>query len=128
MLELHVHVPGHGIPIGPVDASVRQPDDRALPLVELLAVAEVDPQPLAHLELVPLVEAEIPGVEEGVDIRAQEQPVADLVLAVLGDRPDVRRLKGGTQVAARDRAAPVVGREDEPLEALLARPAPDELG
>ena len=61
-------MPLQELPAGPVGPACRQVDDLPGLGVELVAVAEVRPQARADQQAVPRVHAEVPAVEQGVDI------------------------------------------------------------
>ena len=61
-------MPLQELPAGPVGSVLRQVDDLPGLGVELVAVAEVRPQPRADEQAVLRVDAEVPAVEQGVDI------------------------------------------------------------
>ena len=74
-------------PVGPV---IGQGDDLPGPGVELIAVLEVLAQPWAHEQPVGGINGEVSAVEQGVDVRPEQQPVVEAVLATGRDGPDVR--------------------------------------
>ena len=86
-------MPFQELPPGPVGPVFRKVDDLPGLRVELVTVAEIRAQTRAYEQAVLWVHAEIPAVEQGVDIRPEQQPVVESVLPALGDRPDVRRLQ-----------------------------------
>ena len=103
---------------GPVGAAFRQVDDLSGLGVELVAVAEVCLQARADEQAVLRVHAEVPAVEQGVDIGSEQEPVVEPVLPAPGNRANVSRLQDRRDVRAADRAAPAVGIQDNRLEGL----------
>lgn len=75
-----------------VGSVIGQVDDLPRPGVELIAVLEVLAQPRAHEQPVGGINGEVSAVEQGVDVRPEQQPVVEAVLATGGDGPDVCRL------------------------------------
>src|SRR6266446_5493076 len=96
----------------PVAPTCGQADDLLCHSVELVAVAEVFPQPGTNLQAVFRVDAEVSAVEQRVDIGSEQQPVVEPVLATSGDRADVRSLQDGRDVRSTYRAASVISVED----------------
>lgn len=129
-LEHCVHVPRHRIARWAVRGQVGDVDDRPGPVVELLPVSEVGSQSWADMEPVAGIDTEVATVEEGVDVRAQQQAVVDPVLAAeaTADRTDVSGLQSWGDATAGDGAASVVGSLDERLERLLTDPRFHQVG
>jgi Adenylate and Guanylate cyclase catalytic domain len=115
-------VPLEEVAVGPVGPVFRQVDDLPGPGVELLAVVEVLAQPRAHEQPVPGINGEVSAVEQGMDVRPEQQPVVETVLATGRDGPDMRRLQHRCDVRSADRAATVISIEDHCLEGALAKP------
>jgi hypothetical protein len=82
------------------------------------------------MEPVAGIDTEVATVEEGVDVRAQQQAVVDPVLAAeaTADRTDVSGLQSWGDATAGDGAASVVGSLDERLERLLTDPRFHQVG
>ncbi len=91
-----------------------------MPSVELGAVAEVCFQSWTHLEREsPRVNAEVPTIEELVNVSAKQETVADPVLALFCDGPNVSRVERRCDASSGDRAAPLICLEHECLEGSL---------
>ena len=76
-----VEVPFEELRIGSVDSAFGYSDELACSLVELLTVVKFCSEPRAHEEPVFGVHAEVAAIEEGVYVRAQQEAVAESVLA-----------------------------------------------
>ena len=89
--------------------------------VEAVAVAEVIAQPRANPQPVSGIDAEVAAVEQGVNVRSQQEAVVQAMLTARADRSDVSCLQDGPYLRAGDRAATVVSIEDDSLERSLAK-------
>ena len=87
-----VEVPFEEVAVRPVGSVIGQVDDLPGLGVELIAVLEVLTQPWAHKQPVDGINGEVSAVEQGVDVRPEQQPVVEAVFATGGDGPDVRGL------------------------------------
>src|SRR5258708_1887334 len=96
-----------------------QADDLPGHSVELVAVAEVFPQPGTNPQAVFRIDAEVSAVEQRVDIRSKEQAIVEAVLAASGDRADVRSLQDWRDMRSAYRAASMISVEDDRLERTL---------
>jgi hypothetical protein len=90
--------------------------------VELLAVAELIPQPRADPEPVRRVDGQVPFVKHRVHVRPERQPVVDPVLPAFRHRPDVGRLEYRPDLRPRDGTVTAVGVQHDRLERLLREP------
>jgi hypothetical protein len=88
-LEDLVEVPFEKVAAGPVCAAPGQFDGLSCLGVELVAVAEVGPQAGADVQPVARVDAEVAAVKQGVNVRSQQEPVVEPVLAASRDRANV---------------------------------------
>jgi len=91
--EDFVEVPFEEVAVRPVGSVIGQVDDLPGPGVELIAVLEVLAQPWAHEQPVGGINGEVSAVEQGVDVRSEQQSVVEAVLATCRDRPDACRLQ-----------------------------------
>jgi hypothetical protein len=85
-LEDLVQLPFEELAGGPVRGALGQFDDLPGLGVELVSVAELRSQPGTDVQAVARVDAEVAAVKQGVDVRSQQEPVVEPVLAALGDR------------------------------------------
>jgi hypothetical protein len=88
--------------------------------VKLVSVAEVCSQPWTDYEAMFRIDSQVSPVEHGVHVRTEQQAVVETVFTMLGNRPDMRRLEGRANPAARDRATSVVRLEHDGLERALS--------
>ncbi len=87
-------------------------DDLPCPGVELVTITEVLTQSRANEQTVPGINADVSTVEEGVNVRPEQQSVVEAVLAARCDGPNVRSLQNRCYVCSADGAAAVIGIED----------------
>jgi len=104
-------VPLQELTLWPVWLALRERDDLPHLGVEPLAVAEFLAQPRTDAQAIGWIHAQVSLVEEGVDIRPEQQAVIQSVLAALGDWSDVGGLEDGPDLRSRNRAAPMVSIE-----------------
>jgi hypothetical protein len=109
VLEDHIEVPFDIVSGWLVGLPLRKTDHLTSSGVELLAVTELRAQSGTDEQSVTGVDAEVPGVEQRVHVRAQEHAIGQQVLAAGWQRSDVRRLEHGADVGVGDGTAPVVG-------------------
>jgi hypothetical protein len=76
-------VPFEDVAVRPAGAVIGQVDDLPGPSVELIAVPELLAQPSAHEQPVGGINGEVSAVEQGVDIRPEQQPVVEAVFRQL---------------------------------------------
>jgi hypothetical protein len=93
-------VPLQEIALRPVRPAFGEVDDLPGHGVELIAVTEVLAQPGADEKAVAGVNTDVSAVEEGVDVRPEQQPVVEAVLAAGCDGPDVRGLQDRCDVGS----------------------------
>jgi hypothetical protein len=87
-----VEVPLQELPPRPVGPAFRQVDDFADLSIELVSVAELGPKTRADEQPVARVHTEVTAIEQGVDVRPEQEAVVEAVLTALSDRTDMRRL------------------------------------
>jgi hypothetical protein len=119
--EYLVQVPLQEVALGAVRPVFGEGDELPCPGVEAVAVAEVVAQPRADSQPVGGVDAEVAAVEQGVDVRSQQQAIVQAVLASPADGADMGCLEDGPYLRTGDRAAAVVGIEHDSLERSLAK-------
>jgi hypothetical protein len=68
------------------------------------------------------VDAEIATVKQGVNVRSQQEPVVEPVLAAPPDRANVSGFQNRRNMSTADGAAAVIGIQDDRLEGALAKP------
>ena len=85
-------MPLQELPLRPVGPAFRQVDDFADPSIELVSVAELGPKTRADEQPVARVHTEVTAIEQGVDVRPEQEAVVEAVLTALSDRTDMRRL------------------------------------
>ena len=86
-------MPFEEVAVGLVGSVIGQVDDLPGSGVKLIAVLKVLAQPRAHQQPIMGIDGEVSAVEQGVDVRSEQQSVVEAVLATCRDRPDVCRLQ-----------------------------------
>ena len=101
-----------------------------LPVERIVGVAVVILIPKSAADFCPHVrrDREVAFVEQPVQVRSEENAVANLVRTALAERKDVTGLEDRQRMLTGDRAAPVVGVSDSNAERLLAKSRTDERG
>ena len=92
----------------PMLGALGNPQLRPTEVVVVLPVVEVRVDVVAYLELVVRCDCHVAGIEQLMDIGAQQQPVPDIVLWLFLEGPDVSRLERRKRLLACYSALPPV--------------------
>jgi len=98
------------------------PEGATLELVVVFAVVEVGLQPPADPHTMVRSDRDVPAIEQRVDIRSEQEPVAETMTTPVRDRPDVRGLQYRQGLLLCDRAAALIRVRDQDAERPLSQP------
>src|ERR1043166_9102122 len=94
----------------------------AVVFVVLAPVGEFLANPLANLDVELVGNCDVPGVEQRMQVRAQQEPIRKKMWSFVGIRLDVCRIEDRQRPFPCDRATPRIGLRDQDSECALTEP------
>src|SRR5882724_7673659 len=109
-----------GAPIGPA----RHPNGASVQLIVVLAVVEVLLEPAADTESKVGRDGHVSAIVEGMHVGAEQEPIANAMWTVLGNRLDMHSLEDGQGLLSRHRTPALIRIGHEHAESPLPQSLP----